>query len=475
MITSIRVLKRLVLTGLVTAAWLLVHQLSWADNMSITGTATYRERMALPPDAVLEVTLEDISRADVRAEVLGRTRVENPGAPPFSFEIPYDRARVLDSHTYAVRARITVQERLLFTTDQVYPVLTRGHGPQVELLLRRSSGSPSASRAPLPLPATFAGQLPCADCAGQHLVVTLFPDHSYRLRRTYRGANAGADADFYELGRWEQKPDRGGMVVLHGGGQQKSYYQLLSANRLRLLDTAGKPIESALNYELERRADVDPLPGPMRLRGLYAYMADAATFNECRTGQRYPVSLEAAHIDVERAYLALSKDKSGAPLLATLEGRFEERVTDPSAPPREHLIVERFDRFWPGETCAREALAQASLLNTYWRPVEIDGGTVMLDLGQREPHFVLTVDGNRVHGSTGCNRMTGSFEQNEGGLRFTGLATTRMACPPPIAQLESRFLEALKATASQRIIGESLELRDAAGQLRMRLESRYLR
>jgi len=187
------------------------------------------------------------------------------------------------------------------------------------------------------------------------------------------------------------------------------------------------------------------------------------------------VSLEAAHIDMEQAYLALTRGNPGAPLLASLEGRFDERTTDPSAVPSEHLIVERFERFWPGETCAREALAQASLLNTYWRPVEIDGEAVVLEPQQREPHFVLSSEGNRVHGSTGCNRIMGEFKQDADRLRFKGLATTRMACPPAIAALEARFLEALNTVASQRIVGESLELRDASGQLRMRLESRYLR
>ena len=33
----------------------------------IEGTATYRERMALPPGAVFEATLEDVSRADAPA------------------------------------------------------------------------------------------------------------------------------------------------------------------------------------------------------------------------------------------------------------------------------------------------------------------------------------------------------------------------------------------------------------------------
>jgi copper homeostasis protein (lipoprotein) len=211
------------------------------------------------------------------------------------------------------------------------------------------------------------------------------------------------------------------------------------------------------------------------LRGLYAYMADAASFNDCRTGKRYPVSLEAAHIDVEQAYLALARDNPGAPLLVSLHGRFEARVSDPAVGPREHLIVERFERFWPRETCAREALSRASLLNTYWTPVEIDGEAVVLEAGQREPHFVLSAEDGQVHGSTGCNRITGSFERDENGLRFRDLATTLTACPPASAQLEARFLDVLNAATSRRIIGESLELRDGSGQLRMRLESRYLR
>ena len=447
-----------------------------ADGTTVKGTAIYRERMALPPTAVFEATLEDISRADAPAQVLGSVRIENPGAPPFHFEIGYDPGRVQQNHSYAVRARISSQGRLLFTTDQVYPVLTRGHGTQIELLLRRSGGDAAPAQLPsLQLPATFAGELPCADCPGQRVVLTLFPDRSYRLSRSYLGVIKGADQDVYELGRWAPGHDDGSRLILHGGSEGRRYYRVVSVDRLRLLDQQGHDIDSALNYELQRQADIDPVSGPLALRGLYAYMADAATFNECLTGKRYPVSLEAAHIDMEQAYLALTRDNPGAALLASLEGRFEERTSDPVTGPREHLIVERFERFWPGETCAREALAQASLTNTYWRPVEIDGEAVTLESGQREPHFVLAPEGNRVQGSTGCNRIMGGFEQDGDGLRFTGLATTRMACPSTIAQLENRFMNALDAVTSQRIIGESLELRDASGQLRMRLESRYLR
>jgi heat shock protein HslJ len=80
----------------------------------LKGTAAYRERMALPPDAVLEATLEDITRGDAPAEVLGRVRIERPGNPPIPFEISYDPSRIDPSRRYAVRARILAGEQLLF-------------------------------------------------------------------------------------------------------------------------------------------------------------------------------------------------------------------------------------------------------------------------------------------------------------------------------------------------------------------------
>ena len=51
----------------------------------------------------------------------------------------------------------------------------------------------------LELPATFAGVLPCADCAGVAHTLTLQSDGSYRLRRTYLGK---AEAPVARSGRW---------------------------------------------------------------------------------------------------------------------------------------------------------------------------------------------------------------------------------------------------------------------------------
>ena len=191
-------------------------------------------------------------------------------------------------------------------------------------------------------------------------MLTLFPDHTFRLRQTYVGVAGGKDEDHYDLGRWALAQDDGDRLRLKGGTEAPRLFRFVDKDRLRMLDNEGRDIRSKLNYDIVRQADFDPVAGPMLLRGLYAYMADAATFNECLTGTRYPVSIEAAHIDIERAYTARTEGNPGMPLLAALTARFVERETEPGASAREYLLVEQFDRFWPGETCARQVMSKAS-------------------------------------------------------------------------------------------------------------------
>ena len=117
---------------------------SGAERAVVRGQALYRERIALPPGSVFEATLEDVSRADAKAAVLGTFRAENAGPVPIRFEIAYDPKAIDERHSYSVRGRILIDGRLLFTTDTASPVLTRGHGNEVELLLVRvRDGTPT--------------------------------------------------------------------------------------------------------------------------------------------------------------------------------------------------------------------------------------------------------------------------------------------------------------------------------------------
>ena len=114
---------------------------------TISGTITYRERLALTDRARVEITLEDVSRQDVAATVLSRQTLSSPGQVPIRFELRFDPAEIDERMSYAVRAKIHDRGRLLFTTDTHTPVLTRGAGREAHLLLVQVAESNQAAPA----------------------------------------------------------------------------------------------------------------------------------------------------------------------------------------------------------------------------------------------------------------------------------------------------------------------------------------
>jgi putative lipoprotein len=122
---------------------------------SVTGNVVYRERMALPDDAVVTVQLRDVSLADAPAKVLDEQVIKNPGQVPIPYEVQYDESEIDDRHTYAIYARIDDgQGNLMFTTTQSYPVITRGNPTEdVEVLVERAGGGPAPTPQPTPAPA----------------------------------------------------------------------------------------------------------------------------------------------------------------------------------------------------------------------------------------------------------------------------------------------------------------------------------
>jgi putative lipoprotein len=125
------------------------------STAAVFGTVTYRQRVALPPDAVVQVQLQDTSRADSAARTIGEATIATGGAQvPIPYRIEYDPSTIDPSHSYAVRATITVGDRLLFASPKVHPVLTRGAGNdavvEVFMILPGASAGDGAKRA-LPL------------------------------------------------------------------------------------------------------------------------------------------------------------------------------------------------------------------------------------------------------------------------------------------------------------------------------------
>ena len=82
----------------------------------IRGVASYRERLMLPPQAVFEARLEDVSRADAPSRVLGQSQITGANSP-IRFEIPYLPEMISARSRYTVSARITVDGELWFVND----------------------------------------------------------------------------------------------------------------------------------------------------------------------------------------------------------------------------------------------------------------------------------------------------------------------------------------------------------------------
>jgi putative lipoprotein len=90
-----------------------------AAIVTLNGDVAYRQRIALPPDARLQVTISDVSLMDAPATVIAQTQIETAGRQvPIPFALDYDPARIIAGRTYAVSARITdAAGRLIWITD----------------------------------------------------------------------------------------------------------------------------------------------------------------------------------------------------------------------------------------------------------------------------------------------------------------------------------------------------------------------
>ena len=107
---------------------------------TVTGTVTYRERIALPPEGVVvTIKVEDVSRADAPAVTIGEQIIENPTHQvPIPFEIEYNPADIDERYTYAMRVRIEVDGKLWFTNTTRYGVITRDNPTSnIEVVLEK--------------------------------------------------------------------------------------------------------------------------------------------------------------------------------------------------------------------------------------------------------------------------------------------------------------------------------------------------
>lgn len=105
---------------------------------SITGSVTYLERMALPPEATLIVSLLDVSKMDVSAKLIASKEYSfKDKQVPIEFDIKYLTDKIDQRHSYSVQAQIKLGDQLLFTSTNVHSVITKGSGQSVDIVLKK--------------------------------------------------------------------------------------------------------------------------------------------------------------------------------------------------------------------------------------------------------------------------------------------------------------------------------------------------
>ncbi|MGF6088061.1 YbaY family lipoprotein [Pseudomonas sp. 18173] len=101
-----------------------------APKATLNGEVFYLQRIALPPTAVLSVSLQDISLADAPAKVIDEQRGPVKGQVPLPFKLSYDPLQIEPNHRYSINARIEVDGKLLFITTENHAVRLDGTDPQ---------------------------------------------------------------------------------------------------------------------------------------------------------------------------------------------------------------------------------------------------------------------------------------------------------------------------------------------------------
>jgi putative lipoprotein len=104
-----------------------------AKLITLYGTVSYRERIALPPYAILEVSIVD-SSLDAPENIFAVTQVRTRNQLPIPYRLRFDNTRIRRGSSYALQARILVDGKVWFTTLKRHTI----HGPvQPEIVVQR--------------------------------------------------------------------------------------------------------------------------------------------------------------------------------------------------------------------------------------------------------------------------------------------------------------------------------------------------
>lgn len=130
-------ISRRSMIALTGAAIILPAASAIAQTTMLMGTVNYLERMALPSSATVLVQLVDISKADAPAEVIAEDRITGATGGSIPYRLQFDQSRIKLGRSYALQARISDGDRLLFINTTRHAVFSGGRN-NTRILVQRA-------------------------------------------------------------------------------------------------------------------------------------------------------------------------------------------------------------------------------------------------------------------------------------------------------------------------------------------------
>lgn len=93
-----------------------------AETRTLTGEVTYRERIALPPDATLRIQLVELGAPGGPALIEAEAAIAAGGQVPLTFTLNFDDRGIRDGHAYALVAEIAAGDAVWFRNAEPYAV-----------------------------------------------------------------------------------------------------------------------------------------------------------------------------------------------------------------------------------------------------------------------------------------------------------------------------------------------------------------
>ncbi len=481
----------------------------------VTGSVTYRERMALPPDAVIDVQLADVSVADVTSQTVADSLINAEGRQvPVPFTLTYDPTQIVPAHHYSVRATIRSGDgMMMFSSTQAYPVLTHGAPSKVNLVLHMvgHGGKHGPPEKKQPEPAASEGAASDSEAAPPQTVSTAAPNEPASAgaltppttEPSPSNAPAPSSAQSTEQPSATQEAEQAAAPPTTPAEGQAPEASASSATQ-----TENKPAESeptappASTGESAASGNAAPATeaaaqtsasatgeqvSPAESSGVLEQAPSAESASTSSTAVAEPQSAQPeAPTPTEAQVAAPESAPPPGPTSATTPESASPSPAENTAPSSESKTAESQQPLpeAPSATKAAELAAEAPesteaeppaesrpershpvavtgstpLANTQWRLVQLEGKQVIITPPQRPVTLAFSPEGTRIAGSAGCNTYLGTFHDSHGHLELDPGGMTMMACADPAGSRESKFIAMLRSADGYKLGGNYLLL-----------------